>query len=299
MINFRPLTLEDRDLVRKYTYKSQRRNCDLSFSNLYSWRFLYDTEIAEQEDYLFFRFKYEGETNYMFPVGNGSVCRAIFLLREDAKSRNEPLRMMGVCSYVQDIVKNGCPANFQFSLDRDRSDYIYLHTDLATLSGKKFQQKRNHINKFKATYPNHKYQPLTPHLIEECLALQEKWFQANEGEKDESMTSEYQSVRNALTHFEELELSGGVLYVDNELVAFTFGNPINEETFDICVEKADREIQGAYAMINNEFAKQIPEKYIYINREEDLGIEGLRKAKLSYNPILLLEKYSVLLEYDR
>ncbi len=298
MIDFRPLTLKDKDLVRQYTYNSQRRNCDLSFSNLFSWRFLYDTEIAEKEDFLFFRFKYEGEINYMFPVGDGSVCRAIALLREDCKANGQPLRMMGVCNYVQDIVKNGCPAKFEFILNRDRSDYIYLRTDLATLSGKKFQQKRNHINKFKTTYPNHEYRPLSPDLVEECLSLQRRWYMEHGGEGDTSLRSEFQSLTNALTHFEELDLTGGVLYVDGEIAAFTFGNPINANTFDICVEKANREIQGAYAMINHEFAQQIPEHFTYINREEDLGIEGLRKAKLSYNPILLLEKYTVLLHED-
>lgn len=293
MINFRPITLQDRALVQRYVAKSRRQNCDLSFSNLYSWQFLYDTEIAEESDFLFFRFKYDGALNYMFPVGEGSICQAVQLMKEDAVSQGSKVRMMGVCTYVKETIEQECTTGrFEFETTRDRWDYIYLRESLATLSGKKLQPKRNHVNKFKATYPNYEYRPLTPQLVEECLALERQWLGMKEGEHDTSMQSEYQSLTNALTHFEELDLLGGVLYVDGQIVAFTFGNPINANTFDICVEKANREITGAYAMINQLFVQHIPEQYTFINREEDLGIEGLRKAKLSYYPHILLEKHS-------
>ena len=164
------------------------------------------------------------------------------------------------------------PDRFNFVSDRDYADYIYLRSDLSTLKGKKFQSKRNHLNKFRSNYPNYTYKPLTSDLIPACLEL------------ETSMTA-------ALQHLEQLDVIGGVLYVEDEIVAFTFGAPINQTTFDTCVEKANTAVEGAYAMINYEFANHIPSQYIYINREEDLGLEGLRKAKLSYQPEVILEKY--------
>lgn len=133
---------------------------------------------------------------------------------------------------------------------------------------------------------------MTAELVPECLRLESMWCKANDCAENEALMAERRSMTDALKHINELDLRGGVLHVNGEIVAFTFGAPINNETFDTCVEKANTDIEGAYAMINNEFANRIPEQYIYINREEDLGLEGLRKAKLSYYPETLLENIS-------
>ena len=185
---------------------------------------------------------------------------------------------------------------FGFTVDRDYADYIYLRSDLATLKGKKFQSKRNHINKFRNTYPDYKYSPITKDRIQECLELEAKWCKANDCDQQEGTGNERRALIYALNHFEELGLTGGILHVNGQIVAFTFGMPINKETFGVHVEKADTTIDGAYTMINYEFANHIPEQYTYINREEDLGIEGLRKAKLSYQPVIILEKYMACLK---
>lgn len=179
---------------------------------------------------------------------------------------------------------------FQFTADRDYADYLYLRTDLATLAGKKFQSKRNHVNKFKRTY-NYEYTPITPDRIQECLDLEAEWCKANNCDQHEGTGNERRALVYALHNFEELGLTGGILHVDGKIAAFTFGMPINQDTFGVHVEKADTSINGAYAMINYEFANHIPEQYVYLNREEDLGIEGLRKAKLSYQPAIIMEKY--------
>lgn len=128
------------------------------------------------------------------------------------------------------------------------------------------------------------------------LELEAKWCKANDCDQQEGTGNERRALIYALNHFEELGLTGGILHVNGQIVAFTFGMPINKETFGVHVEKADTSIDGAYAMINYEFANHIPEQYIYINREEDLGIEGLRKAKLSYHPETILEKYMACLK---
>ena len=129
---------------------------------------------------------------------------------------------------------------------------------------------------FKASYPDYEYKELSPELVPECLRLESEWCKANDCAENEALIAERRSMTDALKHISELDLQGGVLHVGGKIVAFTFGAPINNETFDTCVEKANTDIEGAYAMINYEFAGHIPEQYIYINREEGVGLEGLR-----------------------
>lgn len=296
MITFKDITLEDKALITSYTLNSCRRNCDLSFSNLCSWRFLYDTQFAIIENFLVFKFWASGEVAYMMPVGTGNMEKVVKDLIEDAKKEEGPFCLLGVCPCMRAELEEIMPGQFSFTADRDYADYIYLRTDLATLKGKKFQPKRNHINKFRNTYANYQYAPITPDRIQECLDLEAEWCKVNHCDQQEGTGNERRALIYALHNFEQLGLTGGALYVDDKMVAFTFGMPINKETFGVHVEKADTTIDGAYAMINYEFANHIPEQYIYINREEDLGLEGLRKAKLSYQPDTILEKYMVCLK---
>lgn len=227
----------------------------------------------------------------MMPVGQGDPEKELIeKLIEDSQLEGEPLRLMGVCQGMKKRLNDILPEEFEFTTNRDYSDYIYLRSDLATLTGKKFQSKRNHINRFKKEY-TYKYVPITPDRVQECLYLEAEWCKANDCDKQDGTGNERQAIVFALEHFEELGLSGGILYANDKIVAFTFGMPINKETFGVHVEKADTTVDGAYAMINFEFANHIPETFTYINREEDLGIEGLRKAKLSYQPETILEKF--------
>lgn len=296
MIEFKDITLQDKDTITAYTMHSSRRNCDLSFSNLCSWRFLYDTQFALVDDFLVFKFWADGELAYMMPVGNGDLSKVLKLLVEDAHREGQPFCMLGVCSCMREELEAILPGQFIFTADRDYADYIYLRTDLATLKGKKFQPKRNHINKFRNSYPDHEYAPITPDRIQECLDLEAEWCKVNHCDQQEGTGNERRALIYALHHFEELGLTGGILHANGKIVAFTFGMPINQNTFGVHVEKADTTIDGAYATINYEFANRIPEQYTYINREEDLGLEGLRKAKLSYQPETILEKYMVCLQ---
>ena len=278
MIPFKDITLADRDTITAFTMKSDRRNCDLSFSNLCSWRFLYDTQFAVIDDFLVFKFWAGEQLAYMMPVGNGDLKAVLRKLIEDADKEKHNFCMLGVCSNMRADLEAILPERFIFTEDRAYADYIYLRSDLATLKGKKFQAKRNHINRFRNTYPDY------------------EWCKVNNCDQQEGTGNERRALIYALHNFEALGLTGGILHVNGKIVAFTFGMPINHETFGVHVEKADTSIDGAYAMINYEFANRIPEQYIYINREEDLGIEGLRKAKLSYQPVTILEKYMACLK---
>lgn len=291
-IPFQPIEIEDKDIITSHTMPSNYKNCDYSFANICSWRFLYDSEFAVVDGLLLIRFWIENKTRvaYMTPTGQGNLQTAIGLLEADSLAQGHPLCMLGVTPEAKEELEKVMPGEFFYIPERDYFDYIYLREDLATLKGKKYQAKRNHINNFNKKY-TYEYVPITPDLVPKCLQLECKWFNANREEKgEEELNDERRSMIYALNHFDALGLIGGAICVDHQIVAFSFGAPINHNTFGVHVEKADVAYEGAYAVINKEFASHLPEQYIYVNREEDLGIPGLRQAKLSYNPYILLEK---------
>jgi GNAT superfamily N-acetyltransferase len=307
MIKFRYITTDDKDTIQRFTLYGERMNCDLSFANLVSWQFLYNTQFAIVDDYLVFRFYAGHHLAYMMPVPKPqqkedgtyavepcdecsvSVIRSI---RDDSIAMGHPFLLLGVCNYMVDVIEKAFPDTFNIQPDRDYSDYIYNREKLINLSGKKLQSKRNHINKFKSLYPNYEYRELTTDLIPECLRLEKEWrlISKDDVAEDEGLSEELRSMTRAFNRWDKLGLKGGTIFIDGKLVAFTFGCPINQHTFDVCVEKADVNYEGAFTIINQEFVKHLPENYIYINREEDMGEEGLRQAKLSYKPDILLEK---------
>ena len=317
MIKFKDLMTDDRQLIQSYTLWGERQNCDLSFANLISWKYLYNTQFAIVNDYLVFRFHYNRHLAYMMPVakpqpqedGTFKVqpcdecsIEVIKAIRDDSIAMGHPFLMMGVCNYMRDLIEQRFPDTFDIKPNRDFADYIYTREKLVNLSGKKLQSKRNHINKFKSLYPNYEYRALTPDLIPQCLALEKQWRKVSkddtdETDLDEELSEELRSMTRAFNRWDRLGLVGGTIWVDNTLVAFTFGCPINQTTFDVCVEKADVNYEGAFTIINQEFVKHLPEKYFYINREEDMGDEGLRRAKESYKPDILLEKNTVMEKY--
>ena len=289
-IPFRPVTAADADLLRSFTMEGKCMNCDMNVANLCSWQFLYHTEYAVVEGFLVLRFVLDGHVTYMKPIGKGDLRPVLELLMADARSLGDTLRVACVCPCAQALMDESMPGAFTYTINRDKSDYLYLREKLVTLSGKKLQPKRNHISKFKRAYPNYEYRPLTPDLVPDCIRLGEEWCRTNDSGELRAMQAEQQMIAYALRHMDELHIVGGTLFVEGRMVAFTFGARINAEAFDVCVEKADTNYEGAYAMINNEFVSRLPEDIVYINREEDLGLEGLRRAKLSYYPDLILDK---------
>lgn len=296
-MTFKPITVDDKNAITAYTQANNFLNCDFAFSNMCSWRFLYDSEFTVEDDFLFVRFYLTEQDRryqaYMFPIGSGDFSKAIEKIDKDAQESNYPLCIRGVTPDGKIMLENHFPGVFTFSANRNYFDYIYLREELRTLKGKKYQPKRNHINKFKKNYA-FTYSPITPEMIPQCLKLEQQWIQDNYTEKDlEALTYEGRSLVFGLTHFKELNLTGGAIIVDNEIVAFTYGSPINRYTFGVHVEKADIRYEGIFSVINQEFISRLPEHYLYINREEDLGIPGLRKSKLSYQPVIILEKNMV------
>lgn len=292
MVSFKPITIDDRDIITSYTLNSIYRNCDFSFANMCSWRFLYDSEYAISDGFLLIRFWIEDKSRlaYMFPLGKGDLKQAFCTIEKDSLEHGHPLLLLGISPEAKTLAEETFPGSFTYIQERDYYDYIYLREDLVQLKGKKYQSKRNHINNFKKAY-NYTYMPLTPEIVPQCLELERKWYKANNTEEDgNELSNERRSMTYALQNYDKLGIIGGAICVDGEIVAFSYGAPINQDTFGVHVEKADVNYDGSYALINQEFASHIPDYFTYVNREEDLGIPGLRKAKLSYQPAILLEK---------
>lgn len=216
--------------------------------------------------------------------------RVLDFLIEDTKERGVPFVLYHVTPEHYEQIDTWYPGRFVLELNRDIADYVYESEKLATLAGKKLHAKRNHINKFKATHENWSYETMSEGNLEECFQMALKWRNENGCEEDEEKNAEMCVTLNALRLFKELELIGGILRINGEIVAFAIGEELSEDTFVVHIEKAFADIQGAYPMINQQFVEHECMKYKYINREEDTGAEGLRKAKLSYRPTFLQEK---------
>ena len=190
-------------------------------------------------------------------------------------------------------IEEAMPGVFEYKLNMSVSDYIYTSEKLINLKGKKLQSKRNHINRFKHEN-SWKYKTLTgnPQLVKECKSMLDKWMEINSDEKDPSLAYDDFATKIMLENFEYLGLKGGLICVDNEIAAFSIGEVLTEDTVVVHVEKAFTSIHGAYTIMNQQFVLNEAAEYKYINREEDMGVENLRKAKLSYQPDILLEKYN-------
>ncbi len=280
-MDFHSLTLSDREAMQALTLNSGRRNCNYTFANLIGWQFLYKTEVCVLQDAVVLRFSYEGKRAYMVCTADNKLSQE--LVRALLSDSCGKLTVFG-------LEDSQVSALSSFKIDaepvRDQFDYIYRRTDLALLQGGHLQAKRNHVNRFRADNPDFEYRPLTPELFDECRRLTGIW----QGEKDasDSIDAERLVMETIFSNWESLGMMGGSIFVNGRMVAFCYGAAVNHDTFDICVEKADRNIEGAFAIINQQFAAHLPEQYIYVNREEDMGIPGLRKAKLSYHPEILL-----------
>ena len=249
MISFKDIEVQDKKLITSYTQNSPRRKCDLSFSNLCTWLFIYNTKVAIMDGLLLLKFWANDELVYMMPICNGDLTNVLDALVEAAHREGEPFCLLGICSCMCSELEAVMPGKFQFTADRDYADYRYLRTDLATLPGKKFQSNRNHVNKFNRTY-KYEYTPITPDRIQECLYMKAEWCKSNNYDQHERPGNERRALVYALHNFQKLGLTGGILHVDGKSAAFTFPMPINQDTFEVHVEKADTSIDGASAMIN-------------------------------------------------
>ncbi|MBO7610234.1 MAG: DUF2156 domain-containing protein [Muribaculaceae bacterium] len=283
-LTFHPLTLSDRESVQAISLYAGRRNCNFTFANLVGWQFWFNTEVCVLEDVVVLRYTFKGEWAYMVCTATDLQIELIEALLEDSKGKLTLIGLDDSQAQALDIFRSRY--TIEIEPCRDLYNYIYRRDDLASLRGRHLNAKRNHINRFRAEHPDFEYRPLTPELFDECRHLTKIWQE----EKEASVTinAEKRVMETIFSHWDSLGMIGGSIFVDGSMVAFTYGSALTTDTFDICVEKADRRVEGAFAIINQQFAQHLSEQYTYLNREEDMGLPGLRKAKLSYHPEILL-----------
>lgn len=294
-INWKHIALEDRELIESYYEKEQSMSCELSFANNLLWAPYYSIRYAVIRDCLVF-ISHESIFSVSFPLGRGDVAGVIEDLMAYFEEKDKKFKMHMVTPEQFARLEELFPDKFEIEYNRDSADYVYETERLKTLAGKKLHAKRNHINKFKLEHPDWSFEMIDDKNVRECIEMAEEWAAQNEAERDTEKYAEIAVTLKALKEYQELQLDGGLIRADGRVVAFSLGEPCNRETYVVHIEKAFADIQGAYPMINQQFATHVAEGYRYINREEDTGAEGLRKAKLSYFPDFLVEKGTVTLK---
>lgn len=285
---------EDEDWINSCIAVSGTMASDASFANIYLLRNKYSTKISRYKDFIIRKYSGKGaRCGYTFPLGKGDVAKALAEIEKDAKECGERLQFAFVTEEQKEVLENAMPARFCYSSDAGDSDYIYLRSELASLSGKAFHKKKNHFSKFVRTYPDYKYYEIGACNIYDAQKVADAWYYKHLQDEDASQLAEYKAIKEALENFEELGLIGGIIYVNDSPCAMTIASKINENTVDVHFEKAVGEyaLNGGYAAINKLFSEKL-DGVTWLNREEDIGIEGLRKAKLSYRPKIMLKKYS-------
>ncbi len=291
-IDFREITLKDKDLFGQFTPDEFDRGCDFTFANLYLWG---RQNIATIHDHIVLFSQFDRRSIYPFPIGNGDKKPVIDAIIADAKARGIPCRITGLSEKAADLLDQLYPDKFRFHCDEGSFDYIYDINDLADLKGKKYHGKRNHINRFLEIYPHYSVEPICNSNLMKAKEMVAEWYENRTKEDpDSDFHEEQRAISKAFRDFNELNMEGLILLHADDVLAVTMGSRINKETFDVHFEKGHASIPGAYTVINREFARYIRNKYpeiLFLDREEDMGLEGLKKAKQSYHPHHMMRKY--------
>ncbi len=293
MIEFRDIQISDRAKIESALRKSDFMGCEYSFANNMAWKRLADSKICLYEDfYINCAFDNEdGFLHFVFPCGDGNYTKLFRELEKYAHSLNSPLIFTGVTNTSLAVLNELFPDRFSAEPYRDGFDYIYNTDDLINLRGKKYHAKRNHLARFREI--DTEFSLLTEKDFDDFIKFTADNYNRRTDNPDKSSVAEQYAINTYLSYFDELGLCGGIIRIGGKTAAVTIGERLNSETFCVHIEKADTSYSGIYTGICNTFASECMEGFRYVNREEDMGIEGLRKSKLSYNPVFLLEKYIV------
>jgi hypothetical protein len=293
---FKPVSVSDRAWIYPLAYTENTQNADYSFMNLLAWSNLFNIQSAEISGCCVIETIMDGELTYSFPLGAETDERlrtVIETLR--GRQSEKPLRLQSVTPDTRGRLESLFPSKFSFTARPDLYDYIYLAEKLASLAGKKLHAKRNYINNFTASF-NWRFDPINETNLSECENLYELWANSRQ-DAETDINGEYEAFKKMLDNFTPLRLDGGILTANGNACAFTVGERLSRETYVIHFEKARQDVIGAYQMINREFVRHVLSLYPevkYINREEDMGMESLRKSKRSYYPDSFVEKYTAI-----
>ncbi len=295
MIDFKRPQLADKVWIDPIFRSSGFRSCEYTFPNLMAWAEAFHETVALVDGFVVIHVGTD-EGGYGWSAGSGDRKKLLHTLARDAEERGRPLRLLGLTEEQTGELEQLFPGKFTFANYRNAADYCYTVDKLADLAGKKLHAKRNHIHRFEENYPDWRVAEITPENLSQCVALARDWeqAQAEAGLDDWNQQEGENALRLCIRYYEELELEGLLLYGEDKPLAFTMGRSIGGDTYDVIFEKSYADIQGAYAMINREFARWVRDHHpeiVYLNREDDMGEPGLRKAKLSYHPDLMVEKH--------
>ena len=289
----------DKPIFDKYFHARYYENAHFNFTNLYMWRKPYNTRWAEIDGVLYMFADWHGETFALQPFGpEDKMQSAIKTLLDCFESKGMEFNIGGVEQNFVDELRQYPDAEFEIEKIENNFDYVYLVEELINLPGRKFHSKKNHLNAFWKNYPFAEYMSITCEIIPQCRAELENWYELRSPElpNDPFLDDEHNAIIEVLDNFGDFNLKGGAIKLNDRIVAFSFGEQLNSDTAVIHVEKADPDIRGAYAAINQQFAADAWSDMKYINREEDMGLPNLRKAKESYKPVKLIEKFSARLK---
>lgn len=294
---FRKIELEDKEEIERCAGYYQYYLCEHCFVDLYMWQDHYHTQICIFEDFLLVKMKPANnimDTFYLAPIGHGDLKKAILAIEADAEARNIPFLMVSIAEPMIERIEAVLPQRFFFEHGtEDGDDYIYLAEKMRTLKGKKLQSKRNLVNRFCTEYEGRwAFEEMKANALDEVLAFHAEWCKKRGRVEGQGFEGETRALRRVLPHMDRLDTKGGILRLDGNIIAFTLGTQSTKDMYVIQIEKAEADVSGAYQMINQQFAQRFCQEVTYINREEDLGLEGLRKAKKSYYPVMRGVKYA-------
>jgi hypothetical protein len=290
---FKPLALADREIIRNLLWAYQPETSELTFTNLWMWQSHYGYQWCLDQDRLLVVSTAAAHQAWALPpVGpppRVDLCRQVLVWLKDAFGTPDPAIERADPRLVAEL--EGHP-EFVVEPSRDHSDYVYRSDYLIELAGGKYHTQRNHINSLSRSY-RYRYEPLREEYLSACLYLCARWCQVKKCDEDLSLLGEWEAIGEVLANYPALGLQGGVILIDDRVQAFSCGELLNQDTAVIHLEKADPELRGLYAVINQQFTREAWAGVPFINREQDLGEPGLRKAKLSYHPHHLVEKYRI------
>lgn len=296
---FKDIDMESREILNPYFDLVDYEACEYCFNTLYMWQHLYKTGYYIGDGFAVIVAEYEGNTFSILPLAKKEdMPRVIKFVIDYFEKEQKKIYFRGITKEVVEYLKENYPGKFNYTEERDLFDYVYDGESMRELKGRKNVKKRNHINYFLKEYAGrYEYRLLDENDFDACLQLVEEWT-SNKEENDavsDDMEEELIGIKKLFENFsvikDKLKIAG--IFIDGKLEAFTMGEYINPNMALIHIEKANPSIRGLYPFINQQFLVHEFSDVEFVNREEDLGIEGLRKAKLSYHPVRFVEKYTV------
>ncbi|MCK5512496.1 MAG: DUF2156 domain-containing protein [Thermodesulfovibrionia bacterium] len=287
---FREVDLSCRNTVNTFLSKYPLEASEYTFTNIYAFRKAYNFKISRLKNNLLI-LKNTEPVSLFCPMGSSHVPEVLTEIFDYLKTvSREPHLERVPESFVTAYLNEG--KKYFIEEDRNQFDYIYNVKELIELKGRKFHDKKNQVNNFRSRH-TYEYLILTPDLIEECLEFEDYWCEVKECGKHAGLERERCAILVMLNNFEVLNIKGGAIRVDNKIAALTLGEKMLPDTFVVHVEKANSDIHGLYQVINQEFLIHEAGDCTFVNREQDMGVQGLRKAKMSYNPVRFVKKYRV------